>query len=375
MIFFWLGFLCWIVVEWRLWVMPVVMYRVLVMGLCVETLLHLYCDVQTFLISFPRQQSELNALQLLPVIQPQAFYEGGVLMLPMTLCLGYQSQVPSWAPDRGVVLSSLLLLLRNKKTLQMVSYQYKCDWILSSWNCSVVDVFVRWLHSKIFSAMAVSLTSSAIVVSCFYRVEKYVDFFLSPLPSWMVSFVPREVLFADAADTEDRILCSARRNSARCWNSRVTGNASEDFSMWSSEIHGVFRSRRRSQYRRGCWCRSGMEQGCLMMLMPSCCQCLSYSVFAIAYPEFCFFSRLDFDRYFCVMDWKGLRKRIKSNDWCVSLCTGTRIHAINDKFERPWHDWVILASSQVQPNLKKPAWSWKSRSEDTNQLGPAPKEE
>lgn len=69
------------------------------------------------------------------------------------------------------------------------------------------SVVVRWLHLKIFSAMAVvSLISSSIGVLRFYCVAKYVDSFL---------FVPREVLFADALDTEDRIYCSARQNSAR----------------------------------------------------------------------------------------------------------------------------------------------------------------
>lgn len=75
------------------------------------------------------------------------------------------------------------------------------------------SLVVRWQHLKIFSAMAVvSLTSSAIGVLRCDCVANYVDcfLFLSP-PARMLSFsVPREVLFADALDTEDRIYCSAR---------------------------------------------------------------------------------------------------------------------------------------------------------------------
>ena len=97
--------------------------------------------------------------------------------------------------------------------------------------CSVEDGFVRWLHSKIFGAAGeVSLTSAISI--------DYVDFSLSVLPSQAEFFVRWEVLFADASDTEDRISCSARQNSARLSNSRVNGNASEDFLM-SSRIHPV----------------------------------------------------------------------------------------------------------------------------------------
>ena len=136
--------------------------------------------------------------------------------------------------------------------------------------CSVEDGYVRWRHSKIFGAAGEVSLSSAIPI-------EYVDFSLSPLPSRAEFFVRWEVLFADASDTEDRISCSARQNSARFSNSRVNGNASEDLLVSSrnheaTEIHPV-----RSLQRHSRWNCS--------VVRPSFCRCYSCFVFATAYQD------------------------------------------------------------------------------------------